>query len=126
MISLFSLTVGQVVVSSGTQSPATFTLPQSAMRVVRTRLCGNKFYIKTLDWHVRAGDSRPRFNSITALSSNLTTLELYTRCNATLQKVLHRSMVMSAPGGSPVVTYIPGLLRLLSCAVHAIRSHYKA
>lgn len=68
-------------------SPAVFTLSSPVVRIVRQRICRSTLLVQTLHWRVKRGDPRPFFNSTTQLMGNLTTLELYSRCNDKLQQV---------------------------------------
>lgn len=76
-----------LVVSLTPASGAVFTLPSPLIRTIRSQLCSSTLYIQTVHWGIEGGDPRPRFISSTVLLGNLTTLELFTRCNGALRKV---------------------------------------
>lgn len=87
LIALYVWTDAAMVIPFVPQSPATFTLPSPVVRTLRKHICQSTLLVQTLHWRVRGGNPRPRFNSTTRLMGNLTTLDLFSRCNSRLQKV---------------------------------------
>jgi hypothetical protein len=87
MRSLYVFTSSTIVISLQPTSSAAFTLPAAVVRAIRGRLCGAELVIKTMHWSLQDGTARRRYNDSTPLLGNLTTLELFARCNGQIQMV---------------------------------------
>lgn len=87
MRALYMYTSSSIVISLQPTSSAAFTLPATVVRAIRGKLCGRELLIKTLHWGLQDSTARRRYNDSTPLLGNLTTLELFARCNGQIQMV---------------------------------------
>lgn len=80
------VTTSETSISLSPVSEANFVLPSEAMIMVESKLCNSLLLVKTVHWAV-SQSAWPRLNSTLPLLANLTSVELYTICNDTLQLV---------------------------------------